>query len=319
MITPAEQRYLYWLTREAYGGGGAVVEVGPWLGLSTQYLAAGLRDSGVAAAPLRTYDTFVWKWGKDAHSGIDLPDDADFKPYFDRNLAPFGDAVVGIKADTAKVTWDGGPIEILFIDGPKDGPSAARTLATFAGALQPELSLIVFQDMLHAPSYGLPMLAAELERELELVHVVDAGSCVAYRLRAPLDAARLRAQPDDRTRPLREGERLWSRTYEQIRPALSRAYVGPGLAMYLYDRGRRAEAVARLRACATPPEVVAQWQRWLHGEFYFRYRGLFHERGLRRPLLDDATYLARRLARGARHPTTFAARVWRRLVRAVRR
>jgi len=59
MITPAESRFYYWLTSRGYTGAGAVVEVGTWLGRSTAYIAAGLRDAGFPEH-LHCFDRFTW-------------------------------------------------------------------------------------------------------------------------------------------------------------------------------------------------------------------------------------------------------------------
>src|SRR5690606_34032410 len=56
MTTDAE-RHRYYELAKAAAGKGAIIELGAWLGASTAYIAAGIRDSGVPAK-VHVYDKF---------------------------------------------------------------------------------------------------------------------------------------------------------------------------------------------------------------------------------------------------------------------
>ena len=56
MTTDAERECYYRLAKDA-AGKGAVVELGAWMGASTAYIAAGIRDSGVPVK-VHVYDKF---------------------------------------------------------------------------------------------------------------------------------------------------------------------------------------------------------------------------------------------------------------------
>jgi predicted O-methyltransferase YrrM len=57
MTTDAERECYYRLAKEA-AGKGAIVELGAWMGASTAYIAAGIRDSGAAARFTFTTSSF---------------------------------------------------------------------------------------------------------------------------------------------------------------------------------------------------------------------------------------------------------------------
>jgi hypothetical protein len=61
MTTDAERECYYRLAKEA-ASKGAIVELGAWMGASTAYIAAGIRDSGVKAKA-QVYDKFVSRPG----------------------------------------------------------------------------------------------------------------------------------------------------------------------------------------------------------------------------------------------------------------
>src|SRR5262245_49516528 len=139
MIREEEGRYLYWLTSRAYAGAGAVVEVGSWLGRSTIHLAAGLRDAGYHDA-LHCFDQFSWRRSHGLKAPLPLSKGEDFQPYFERNVRPVCPSVRVTKTAIRDLSWDGGPVEILFLDAPKTLPDLSSILAVFGPHLMPGLS-----------------------------------------------------------------------------------------------------------------------------------------------------------------------------------
>ncbi len=169
MISAEERRYLYWLASEHWQGQGHIVEMGPWLGGSTFCLAAGMQAAGSdSSRKLHVFDNFVWREFMNGRGGPELADGACFQEHFQQNLQPHSERVVvhqawlpdepagdaelaAIREEVPKgadlVSWPTGePVEILFVDGAKSWQGMTTLLTTFAEALIPERSLLVFQD-----------------------------------------------------------------------------------------------------------------------------------------------------------------------------
>jgi len=305
MISPAEQRYLYWLASCGYTGSASVVEVGPWLGCSTVHLAAGLRDAGFHDS-LCCIDQFALRSAHSLKASLPLRRGDDFQPYFESNVRPVYPRIRVIRTVIKNLVWSGGPIEILVLDAPKKLEDISAALAAFGPSLVPGLSLMVLQDYLHAPSYALPAVVGRLSRELELVHVVEDGSTVSFAVREPLRYER--AQPREWNFLLWSssdtGER-WRRLMEAL-PERPRAWLEPGLALMLFDQGAVKEACKAIRAVRFDPAMAARWQRYSSTPFYDLYGPLFESLGIRpnRSAWQRVRSIKRRLRR----------RIWRRLV-----
>jgi len=262
-ISEAEGKYLHWLLSNFYTGRGAVVEVGTWLGLSTVHLAQGLKESGVASPKLHSYDRFIWDgWAHNQKSGLDLEKGADFQPYFEENICDYRDVVAVTNADYKNIQWNGGPIEILFLDAPKNAFGFHATFKAFGPHLIPGESVVVFQDYLHPPSYDLAFCLHRIRHKLECCHVVHDGGTVSFRLLEALDksdwalaalkfnklsAAEINAAWDDILAPLPE-------------PAWRRFCAGR--AIHLCDNGHVAEACAAMEALDFDNRMRRVWTFW---------------------------------------------------------
>jgi hypothetical protein len=284
MIKPSEARYLYWLASRGYTGHGAVVELGSFLGRSATHLAAGLRDGGLGGV-LHCFDRFVWDRDHAAkfHLGLRLGD--DYRGHFEANVRRVYDHVHAHAVELTEVTWNGEPVEILFVDAPKKFPELEKSLATFAPALEPGRALLVFQDFAHAPSYAVALVIAALGTRLELRHVVAGGSTASFLLREPLphDARAWRELDFRRQSPERviaQFEALAAR----IEPADVRRKLAPGLPFALWDLGARREALERVHALEFDAELERHWQRIAGGPLWERYGELFLARGFARPV-----------------------------------
>lgn len=280
MVSEPECRYLYWLTSGHYVGAGEVVEVGSWLGRSTLHLAAGLRDAGYDDV-LHCFDRFTWSQDFNPKAGLKLAEGADFLPMFERNVRPVYPKVKVSRVVIRELAWHGGPIEILFLDAPKRLPDISATLSAFAGALVPDLSIVVMQDYLHFPSYALAAVVSRLGSELELVHEVENASTVAFRVRKPLEVRFF--QPTEwnfRTWTAQRAKELWQQVLKPLGPG-GRARLEPGLGMLLYDLGSTQAAVEYVRSLTYTDEVRKQWQHFAESSLYPRYRPLFDAVGIR--------------------------------------
>jgi hypothetical protein len=128
MITSEEARYYDFIGR-FYAGCGEAVELGPWLGRSTYFILHGLSaNPAFSGRRLWVFDDFVWRseWMDQYVSADDrLPDRANFRPLFERHASRFLDRVTVTTRKIAdyhgneelpRLTWDGQPIEILYVD-----------------------------------------------------------------------------------------------------------------------------------------------------------------------------------------------------------
>jgi hypothetical protein len=247
LISPAEERYLYWLTSSMYAEEGAIVELGSWFGRSAIALGAGLRDSG-RSTPLHCFDRFTWKSAfSDSITVADvrLPDGGDFMPYFLANVRPVYPHVVATKTTIDELRWNGGPIEILFIDAPKTFADLTRTLFVFGPHLTPRRSLVIMQDFFFTPAYPISLCVAMMGDSIRLVHTVAEASSAAFVLERPL--------PDHVPASWKywamRDERLTERWTEFVAklPEDERSLVDPALAFYFFDKGELERAGEHLR------------------------------------------------------------------------
>lgn len=282
MTSDAERRCYYRLAREA-APAGAVVELGAWLGASTAYIAAAMRDAQVATRA-QVYDRFIWK--ASAHNkkaGGPIP--TTQLEAFRQNLGPLMAYVDVHQRELVGSTWNGGPVALLVCDAPKRIKEISAVLTTFAAALQPG-AIMAWQDFGYFPSYDIPAALMRLGDRVELVEAVHPGTTAVFRVRrswktvdvSPSALALTSWTPD-------EVEASWDRWTEQL-PEPMRPRFACGAAMFLCDLGAHDRARARLRQIVNrhPEDVLPKW------------RYLLEERGslMRRyePLIDLVTACA---------------------------
>lgn len=155
MLMPGELRLLHYLAEERYTGEGAIVDAGCFLGGSTLALADGLRRNlrrrGVEEEKLiRSYDRFeIEGWTV----GSFFPESArageSFRPLFDRNIEPYAGLVDVHPGDVRLWPWEGGPVEILFIDLAKHWTVCDWVTWQFFPHLIPGKSVVIQQDYLY--------------------------------------------------------------------------------------------------------------------------------------------------------------------------
>lgn len=128
MISHEERQY-YMYSGQSYAGEGAVVEIGSWLGCSTNYIIEGLRNNGFFKdKKLYVYDDFVWRssWMKMHCTNFNCPDNHnDFLFLFDNFTKNIAEYLVVRKErlsiydgneNVPPIKWTGGKIEILYVD-----------------------------------------------------------------------------------------------------------------------------------------------------------------------------------------------------------
>lgn len=199
MLAHDERRLLHWLARDVWEGWGEIVDAGCFLGGSTAALASGLRartpppEPTGPLPPMRTYDLFVADESAiasrhlDRWSQIALGD--SFRPAFEELLADLADFTSVREGDIAAEEWDGGPIEILFLDLLKTREINDAVLARFLPSLVAGRSVIVQQDYVHGL---LPWIHLTMELLGDCVeHVADVPCSRVYAVIGEISAERL--------------------------------------------------------------------------------------------------------------------------------
>jgi len=262
MICQPEKNFYYWLTSNHAPGVGAVVEFGTWLGSSTAYLSAGLRGR-----EMHCYDNFRWYEDDNSKSEIKLKEGDDFFPLFSGNMERYGAKVVVHTSDIVDFTWDGGPIELLIIDAPKQASDLAKLLAVFAPHLIPGQTRIALQDYQHFPSYQISVVMDAIRASAALENVVVAvnsnlqPNTVSFLVTHPIDLSSVDEVVD--TLKTWSSERI-NATWTRIRAPLPdqvRARMAPGLALFLYDAGHEDEALGVLAETPMDKTMLKRWKR----------------------------------------------------------
>jgi SAM-dependent methyltransferase len=187
MLVPDELRLLHHLTDRWWTGAGAIVDAGCFLGGSTIALAEGLRRNlarhGLPERPLiHTYDRFqVEDWTRGVYFPEETPAGASFRDRFDRNVSPYASLVEVHAGDVQDHPWEGGPIEVLFIDLAKHWRTCDWVTWQFFPHLIPGRSIVVQQDYLY--HHWVAWLHITMERyAAHFEYVCDTGvNSVAFR------------------------------------------------------------------------------------------------------------------------------------------
>lgn len=281
MTTDAERALYYRLANEAPDG--AIVEFGAWLGASTAYIAAGVRDSGVDRK-VQVYDKFLSKPGH-AHKveafygrrGEAIPIGPSLEQ-FRANLGPLLAHIDVHKGQIEDIRWTGGPIAVLITDAPKRVPQISPVLTALKDALLPG-SIMAWQDFCHFPSYEIPACLYRLRGHIEFVEAVVPGTTLAFRVTSTWDASEvsLRALSLARWTPAEIAE-AWDYWAEFV-PDEKAALFQCGAAMFLCDIGFPDEAVARLLPVVGHEDVAKKWAylRKNRPDFVARYAPLFDQ------------------------------------------
>jgi hypothetical protein len=279
MTTDAERELYYRLAKGADEG--AIVEFGAWLGASTAYIAAGIRDSG-SARKAQVYDKFLSKPGharkvqefyKKSAGAIPIgPSLSQFR----NNLGPLLDYVDVHKCQIEDIEWSGGPISLLITDAPKRVPQISPVLTTLRNALRPG-SIMAWQDFCHFPSYEIPACLYRLRDHIEFVEAVVPGTTLVFRVKSQwgADEVSLNALSLSRWTPeeIAEAWNYWA-TYVPVEKA---PLFQCGAAMFLCDIGFARDGLDRLRPVMSDAGVTKKWGylRRNRPDFVTRYSPLF--------------------------------------------
>jgi hypothetical protein len=280
MTTDAERALYYRLAKEAPAG--AIVEFGAWLGASTSYIAAGIRDSGVDRK-VQVYDKFVSKPGHArkvaafySKQGGTIPIGPSLEQ-FKANLGPLIEHVDVHKGQIEDIRWRDGPIALLITDAPKRVPQISPVLTELREALQPG-AIMAWQDFCHFPSYEIPACLYRLRDHIEFVEAVVPGTTLVFRVRSQWDAEEVSLDALSLARwSAEEITSAWLYWLGDFVPAEKANLFRCGMAMFLCDTGHIEQAVWALEHVAGSPDVVKKWDylRKNRPDFVVRYSPLF--------------------------------------------
>ena len=252
MTTDAERECYYRLAKEA-APKGEVVELGAWMGASTAYIAAGIRDSG-ADRKAQVYDQFISKAGHiekvkafyDKNNIDKVPVGPSLEVFKD-NLGPLMQFVQPHQGKIEAMQWDRGPISLLVTDAPKRVPAISAVLMALRDALQPG-AIMAWQDFCHFPSYEIPACLYRLRDHLEFVEAVVPGTTLVFRVKSQWNLAEVTkaALSLSRWTP-EEVDEAWLYWSEFV-PKEKALLFDCGAAMFLCDIGETERAVNLLTA-----------------------------------------------------------------------
>lgn len=283
MTTDAERECYYRLAKEA-AGKGAIVELGAWMGASTAYIAAGIRDSGVQTKA-HVYDQFISKAGHIEKvrafydkNGIDAVPVGPSLQKFKDNLGLLLKYVEPHQGKIEQMEWGDEPISLLVTDAPKRVPAISAVLTRLRNALQPG-AIMAWQDFCHFPSYEIPACLYRLRGHLEFVEAVVPGTTLVFCVKSQWNRQEVSMSALDlgtwAPQEIGEAWAYWYRFVPQEKSALFRC----GAAMFLCDIGFTNEAIEVLTTThrKAADAILPKW-RYLKAnrpDFLTRYAPLF--------------------------------------------
>lgn len=286
MTTDAERECYYRLAKEA-SGKGCIIELGAWMGASTAYIAAGIRDSGSEQKAL-VFDKFESKPNhirkvKAFYSkrGIDKAPTGPSLETFKANLGGLMKYVTprpGLIEKEIAGLWEANSVSLLVTDAPKRVPQISPVLTALRKALQPG-SIMAWQDFCHFPSYEIPACLYRIRDHIEFVEAVVPGTTLVFRVKSQwkadevsLDALALsKWTPDE----IEAAWDYWSEVVDKQKLWLFEC----GQALFLCDIGKPTEAVDSLAYAYShgSDQIVKKWRYLREGrpDFVTRYAPLF--------------------------------------------
>lgn len=280
MTTDAERECYYRLAEEADG---AVIEFGAWLGASTAYLAAAMRDS--TGNKVHTYDKFLSKKGhiykvKEHYEkrGIDLSEApvGDAFEAFKNYLGPLFEYVEPHRGQIENARWGNEPIGLIVNDAPKRVPAISAMLTNFRGGIRPG-TIMAWQDFCHFPSYEIPASLYRLRDRFEFTEAVYPGSTLVFRVKSVWEPEEVSQEALGNWTPEEIGA-AWDYWLERV-PERKADTFRCGRAMFLCDIGQENLAVVVLAGIISRKDkaVLKKWRylKEARPDFVARYAPLF--------------------------------------------
>lgn len=283
MTTDAERECYYRLAMEA-AGNGAIIELGAWLGASTAYIAAGIRDSG-ANAKAHVYDKFQ---SKPAHAakvklffdreGIDPIPVGHARKAFESYLGPLLKHVEVHEGQIETIISSREPIALMVTDAPKRVKAISAVLTRLRKPIVPG-TVLAWQDFGHFPSYEIPACLWRIRKHIEVVEAIVPGTTVVFRVKSQWHADEVSEQAFAlKAWTPQEIDAAWAEWLTDV-PAEKAALFRSGQPLFLCDIGHADEATLRLKRILDDAsnDVLPKW-RYLHSvrpDLVARYKPLF--------------------------------------------
>jgi hypothetical protein len=283
MTTDAERECYYRLARDG-APKGEVVELGAWLGASSAWIAAGVRDSK-ATRKAKVYDRFADKPVLDqkaekwcAAHGVEHVGRGSAFEQFRANLGPLLQYVEPNRAEIGGIKWLGGPVSVLICDAPKRVKEISPVLNAFRKALQPG-SMMAWQDFCHFPSYAIPACLYRIRHHLEFVEAVVPGTTMVFRVKSQWKADEISPNAlSVNTWSVSEIFAAWDYWREYVDPS-KEALFECGLPMFLCDIGHGDLAAREMGSVyeRAAGSIIKKWRylREARPDFLTRYAPLF--------------------------------------------
>jgi hypothetical protein len=184
MLEIDAMRYYVWLGR-TLGPGGAVVEIGSWMGGSTACLISGLRlNLRISEPKLHVFDSFIWRnWMCQFATAQVLraryQEGDSFTDSFFENCAPFQELLEVTRCELWSKSadsglppprWDRGPISAIVIDHSDRYEANASVWALFAQFFIPDKTIVVFNQYGNLRAEELRRFCRDHRRELMPLH-----------------------------------------------------------------------------------------------------------------------------------------------------
>lgn len=202
MTSKTEKAIFYNLARHHYRGEGQIVDVGVFLGASTNAFASGLRQNPKALGkippgtkPIRSFDTAIWVKAFDRYLKHDilakvvgpeasLKEGDSFFPVLNKLLAEHLDLIdfrIGDIVETARAE---GPIEIAFYDCLKNRKRDWAAFCGFTPSFIPGHTIVIQQDYFYWSAYDNKIRQEYLAPYFEFI--AAAGPSAVFRLTKPI-------------------------------------------------------------------------------------------------------------------------------------
>jgi len=183
MLSATEIRFLYWLGNYYFENKGIVIDAGCFIGGSTVSLCAGLARNPLCVdlkAPIvHSIDLFITPedtYTRNILEGFAVGE--SFRPVFDQNTELFKHFIDVHPGDFSTFSYEGGPIEILFLDICKCWETTRLTIQQFFKNLIPGRSILIQQDYFAPFAPWVHLCMAHFDYMFE--EIIDIGGSKNY-------------------------------------------------------------------------------------------------------------------------------------------
>ncbi|MGB5685429.1 MAG: hypothetical protein WBM35_06445 [Candidatus Electrothrix sp.] len=246
MLSSEELQYLIWLTAEVFEGWGSIVDLGPWLGSSSAALAEGLKIAG-RNEKVSCFDLFTWDSSYMEIETVEARKNGeDFFQDFLRETREYNNWIVPLRRDLTEYVWDGGPIEILFVDAAKTWELTNAIIRGFGAYLVPGRSRIILQDFRWPTVHWLPLIFDSRPDLWEETESTDYGTTVTFTPLKPLfGPSGIHDDYSEHSFPLRPAELLFQSRFLKDSSHFRHLYQWMLYRKYLYEGSLEKASVLR--------------------------------------------------------------------------